>query len=295
MDRVLRDKKAIAFFVLPGLLLFVFVVLIPMVVSLYYSLLSWDGIGDKTFIGLDNYIRLFTNTQDGFLQAVVNSLILALFSVFIQLPIALMLALVLARGVKGEGFYRTVYFIPVMLSSVVIGLLWQRIYHPTLGLLNTLLETIGLEGLTRTWLGDMDSALICVFIPIVWQWIGYHMLLMYASAKSIPEELREAALIDGATYGQIARKIMIPLMKPILRVCVVFAVVGSMMAFDMIFVLTGGGPAHATEVPSTLMINTIFHKYMYGYGSSMAVFIVVECLIFTLLIQRLMKTDDVTY
>lgn len=295
MDRVLRDKKAILFFVLPALLIFVFIVLIPMIVSVYYSMLSWDGIGDKTFVGIDNYVRLFTNTQDKFIVAVGNSFLLAFFSVFIQLPIALALALVLARGVKGEGFYRTVYFIPVMLSSVVIGLLWQRIYHPTLGLLNTVLESVGLESLTRVWLGEQSTALLCVFVPIVWQWIGYHMLLMYASAKSIPEELREAALIDGATHGQIARKIMIPLMKPILRVCVVFAVVGSMMAFDLIFVLTNGGPAHATEVPSTLMISTIFHKYQYGYGSSMAVFIVVECLLFTILIQRVMRSKDVTY
>lgn len=295
MDRVLRDKKAIAFFVLPALLIFVFVVIIPMLVSLYYSGLKWDGIGESVFVGIDNYVRLFTNSQDGFVKAIFNSLILAGFSVFIQLPIALMFALILARGVKGEGIYRTVYFIPVMLSSVVIGLLWQRIYHPTLGLLNTVLSSVGLDGLTRTWLGDMDTALIAVFIPIVWQWIGYHMLLMYASAKSVPESLREAALIDGATPFQTAIKIMIPLMKPVLRVCVVFAVVGSMMAFDMVFVLTGGGPAHATEVPSTLMINTIFHKYLYGYGSGMAVFIVVECLIFTVLIQKLMRTEDITF
>lgn len=295
MDRVLRDKKAIAVFVLPALILFIGIVIIPMFVSMYYSTLSWDGIGEKTFIGLDNYIRLFTNTQDQFLKAVLNSVILAGLSVGIQLPIALILALTLARGVKGEGFFRTVYFIPVMLSSVVIGLLWQRVYHPTLGLLNNVLSNMGLEGLTRTWLGDLETALVAVFIPIVWQWIGYHMLLMYASAKSIPTELREAAIIDGASHYQIARKIMIPLMRPILRVCMVFAVVGSMKTFDMIFVLTGGGPAHATEVPSTLMLSTIFHKYNYGYGSSMAIFIVIECLVFTVLLQKLMKSNDVTY
>lgn len=295
MDRVLRDKKAIAVFVLPALILFIGIVIIPMFVSMYYSTLSWDGIGEKTFIGFDNYIRLFTNTQDQFLKAVINSVVLAALSVGVQLPIALILALTLARGVKGEGFFRTVYFIPVMLSSVVIGLLWQRVYHPTLGLLNTVLSNMGLESLTRTWLGDMETALVAVFIPIVWQWIGYHMLLMYASAKSIPTELREAAIIDGANHYQIARKIMIPLMRPILRVCVVFAVVGSMKTFDMIFVLTGGGPAHATEVPSTLMLSTIFHKYNYGYGSSMAIFIVIECLIFTVLLQRFMKSNDVTY
>jgi len=295
MDKVLRDKKAIILFILPALLIFIAVIVIPMFQSGYFSLLKWDGIGEKTFIGFDNYQQLVTNGRDGFMKSVANSLVLAFLSVFVQLPIALFFALVLARGVKFEAFYRTIYFMPVLLSSVVIGHLWKRIYHPNLGLINTFLTSIGLESWTRTWLGDMNTALICALIPIVWQWIGYHMLLMYAGAKSIPNELREAAIIDGASELQIATKITIPLMQPVLKVCVILAVIGSVKAFDLIFVLTGGGPAHASEVPSTLMINTIFQKYQYGYGSAMAIFIVIECLVFTLIIQKLMKSQEITY
>lgn len=295
MDKVLRDKKAIILFILPALLIFLAVIVIPMFQSGYFSLLKWDGIGEKTFIGFDNYQQLVTNGRDGFMKSVANSLVLAFLSVFVQLPIALFFALVLARGVKFEAFYRTIYFMPVLLSSVVIGHLWKRIYHPNLGLINTFLTSIGLESWTRTWLGDMNTALICALIPIVWQWIGYHMLLMYAGAKSIPNELREAAIIDGASELQIATKITIPLMQPVLKVCVILAVIGSVKAFDLIFVLTGGGPAHASEVPSTLMINTIFQKYQYGYGSAMAIFIVIECLVFTLIIQKLMKSQEITY
>lgn len=295
MDKVLRDKKAIILFILPAMLIFLAIIVIPMFQSGYFSLVKWDGIGEKTFIGLDNYKQLVTNSRDGFMKSVSNSLVLAFLSVFVQLPIALFFALVLARGVKFEAFYRTVYFIPVLLSSVVIGHLWKRIYHPNLGLINTFLTSIGLESWTRTWLGDMNTALICALIPIIWQWIGYHMLLMYAGAKSIPNELREAAIIDGASELQIATKITIPLMQPVLKVCVILAVIGSVKAFDLIFVLTGGGPAHASEVPSTLMINTIFQKYQYGYGSAMAIFIVIECLVFTLIIQKLMKSQEITY
>lgn len=295
MDKVLRDKKAILVFILPALIIFLAVIMIPMFTSGYFSLLDWDGFSQPKFVGIENFIELFTNNRDGFLKSVTNSMVLAFFSVFVQLPVALFFALVLAKGVKFESFYRNVYFVPVLLSSVVIGHLWKRIYHPTLGLINTTLVQLGLESWTHTWLGDINTALLAALVPIVWQWIGYHMLLMYAGAKAVPNELREAAIIDGANEFQIATRIMVPLMQPVIKVCVILAVIGSFKAFDLIYVLTGGGPAHASEVPSTLMINTIFQKYQYGYGSAMAIFIVVECLVFTLLIQKMMKSKDITY
>lgn len=296
MDKVLKDKKAILFFVLPALVLFLTIVVIPVFVSMYYSLLDWNGFGQKEFIGIQNYIELFVNNSDGFVKSIGNSFIIAFFSVFVQIPLAMILALLLARGIKGEGFFRTVYFIPVLLSSVVIGLLWRQIYHPSLGLLNTMLTNIGLEHLTKTWLGERATAMMAVIIPTIWQWIGYHMLLLYAGAKSVPEQLREAAVIDGANEFQINTRIIIPLMKPVIKICVIMAVIGSMKSFDLIFVLTGGGPVHATDVPSTLLIDTIFAKFRYGYGSSMAIFIVIECLIMTVIIQRLMKSKtEITY
>ncbi len=296
MDKLLRDKKAILFFLLPALILFLSIVVIPMFISVYYSLQDWNGFGAKEYIGAKNFVELFVNNTDGFVKSIKNSFIIAFFSVFLQIPLALILALVLAKGIKGEGFFRTVYFIPVLLSSVVIGQLWRQIYHPNLGLLNTFLTSIGLEDLTRVWLGDVNTAMIAVLIPTIWQWIGYHMLLLYAGAKTIPNEIREAALIDGASDFQINTHIVIPLMKPVIKICVVLAVIGSLRAFDLIFVLTGGGPVHATDVPSTLMIATIFNKFRYGYGSSMAIFIVIECLVMTVLIQKIMKDKDtITY
>lgn len=294
MDKVLGNKKAIMVFVLPALLLYIGIAVIPMFMSLSYSTLKWNGFGQSVFIGFKNYISLFSD--QGFLRSVLNTFILTGLTLLIQLPVALFFALVLAHGVKGEGFFRTVYFIPVVLSSVVIGHLWRRIYDFEFGLLNSVLHGLGLHELTRPWLGDMKTVMIAVCIPIIWQWIGYHMILMYAAAKAIPTEYKEAAKLEGANQFDVALRISIPLMAPVLRICVILAVIGSMKAFDMFYILTGGGPAHASEVPGTLMVNTIFRRSMYGYGSSMSVFIVVECLLLTLAIQRIFKIDkDLTY
>lgn len=289
LDRVLSNKKAICFFILPALLFFIFIIIIPIFMSASYSINEWDGIGDKIFIGFENYKELFLENSDGFWKAVKNSLIFAAGSVFIQLPIAMILALILASGVKHERFYVSVYFMPVLISTVVIGQLWMKIYNPEYGLLNSTLRLLNLDGLTRNWLGDMGIVMISVIIPVLWQYIGYHMLLMYASIKSIPTEIFEAAKIDGANAVQQATRITIPLMKPIIKVCVTFAVVGSLKNFDLVYVMTGGGPAGASQLPSTLMVETIFSRNMYGYGSSMAIFIIIECFVFAFIIRKSFK------
>lgn len=294
MDKVLSDKKAIFVFIFPAFLIFMVIVIAPIFLSSYYSLLKWDGFGKGLMVGLQNYRDLFINTSDGFLRSMVNSFILAGLSVFVQLPLALFFALILARGIKGENFLRTVYFIPVILSTVVIGQLWMKIYHPSFGLLNSFLTSIGLKSWTHPWLGSVDTALMSAFIPSIWQYIGYHLLLMYAAAKSVPDELYEAAKIDGASDTATALRITIPLIMPMIKVCVVFAVIGSLKSFDLVYILTGGGPVHASEVPSTLMFNTIFFKYMYGYGSAMAVVIILECLILTQVIQKAFKVEEIS-
>lgn len=289
MDSVLSNKKAICLFVIPTLLVFSVIVFLPIFMSAYYSTLDWDGIGEGTFIGIDNYIKLFS---DGvFLKSIVNSFLFAFASIFIQLSISLVLALILASGIKGEKLYRTINFIPVIISTIVIGQLWTKIYNADYGLLNALLKNIGLENLVYDWLGKENTALVCSFIPTLWQYVGYHMLIMYAGAKSISEEIYEAAEIDGSSKINTALKITLPLLKPILKVCVTFSLIGSLKVFDLIYVLTNGGPLHATEVPSTLMYSSIFNSYQYGYGSAMAVFIIIECLVFTIILDKVFKTE----
>mgnify|MGYP001944299867 FL=1 len=260
--------------------------------SSYYSLLDWDGITKGVFVGLNNYKELFTSKSAGFPKTIGNAMLLAALSTFIQLPISLFFAIVLGKGVKGEKFYVAVFFIPVLISTTVIGQLWLKIYNPDYGIVNAGLRFLGLDHLVHVWLGDQKTALFAVFIPILWQYVGYHMLLMYAGVKSISPELREAAKIDGATEWRIARHITIPLLKPILRICVIFAITGSLKAFDLIYVLTNGGPAHASEVPSTLMVSMIFNRNRYGLGSAIAIMIIFLCFFFAILIRKLFKTGE---
>ncbi len=292
MKKLYSNKLTILLFILPALVLFIGILIAPIFMSGYYSLFDWKGFGAKTFIGFENYTELFTSNSIGFLKALKNSLLLALFSVVIQLPVALGLALLLGRGRKGERGFLSIYFMPVLISTVIIGQLFLKIYNPSYGLLNKTLMALGLEKLTRIWLGDEKTALGAAFVPTLWQYVGYHMLLMFAGIKSVPTEYREAAMIDGATEGQVNRYIVLPYIKPILKISVIFAVTGSLKSFDLIYVLTNGGPLHATEVPSTLMISMLFLRNRYGMGSTIAFLLIILCFAFALIIGRIFKDKE---
>lgn len=295
MTKLYSKKLTIMLFILPALLLFVVILVAPIFASAYYSFFDWNGFGEKTFIGVDNYTELFSSKAIGFMKALGNSLLLALFSVFVQLPISLGLALLLGKGRKGERGFLSIYFIPVLISTVVIGQLWLKIYNPEYGILNVLLDKVGLIDNSVDhikWLGDKNIALAAVFVPILWQYVGYHMLLLYAGIKSVSPEYREAAMIDGATERQVNRFIVLPIIKPILRISVIFAVTGSLKSFDLIYVLTNGGPVHATEVPSTLMINMLFLRNRYGMGSTIAFLLILLCFFFAMLIGLFFKERE---
>lgn len=290
MKKILSNKKAIAAFVVPTIIIMLVIVVVPIFISVYYSMLDWDGLGKGTFVGMQNYKDLLADER--FFSSIKNSLLYVLLSLFVQLPISLILALVVANVKRGEKFYRTTYFIPVIISGVVIGQLWQKIYNGDYGLLNALLGMFNLEHLQQDWLGQESTALICAFIPNLWQYVGYHMLIMYAGIKSISPEINEAARIDGATRVQTALKVTIPLLKPVLEVCVTFSLIGALKIFDLIYVLTGGGPFFSTEVPTIYMYKTIFDSFHYGYGSAISIFIILECFVFTGLLKIFFKEKE---
>ena len=291
MKKSLQYKINIFLFLLPALFLFVTVLIAPIIMSFAYSLTKWNGFTTPEFIGFKNYVELFTSKSINISKALKNAFLLALLSCCIQLPFALWLALRLSRPIKGRSAFLSIFFLPVLISTVVIGQLWLKIYNPDYGLLNVFLRSIGLEKWTQIWLGDKKYALGAAFVPILWQYVGYHMLLMYAGIKGVPVELTEAAMLDGATDAQINRYIIIPYIRPILRVSVIFAITGSLKSFDLIYVLTNGGPSHATEVPSTLMISMLFLRNRYGMGSAIAVMLIVLCFVFALLINVLFKEE----
>ena len=287
---------AIFLFLLPALLLFVGLLIAPIIMSIYYSLFNWNGLRaldpSNDFVGLKNYATLF-NQRIQFGSALKNAFILAGLSVFLQLPFSLALALALGKKIKGERAFLSIYFLPVLISTVVIGQLWLKIYNPEYGILNTFLRALGYDGENIRWLGDQSIALGSVFVPTLWQYVGYHMLLLYAGVKGVSPELREAAKLDGCTDWQVNWNVVIPTIKPIIKVSVIFAVTGSLKSFDLIYVLTNGGPMKATEVPSIIMINQLFKANQYGIGSAIAVLLIILCFFFAILIGFIFKERDI--
>lgn len=237
LDKVMSNKKIIALYVLPALLVIMAVVYIPIILTAYYGLNEWNGIGAMTFIGLDNYQALLSDGK--FWDSAWHSLLLAVFSAA-SLMIYLAVAMVLASKIKGANLFRKIYLIPMLLSSVAIAQLWLRIYHPTNGIVNSFLESIGITN-PPAWLAEPSLVLFALFIPILWQYAGFYILIYYAALKNIPASLVEAAKIDGATSFQIAFRIKLPLIMEVIKVTIVLAVVGSLKYFDLIFVMTDGG------------------------------------------------------
>lgn len=292
MRDVMSNKWVITLYTLPALLLILVLIYIPIVLTGYYGLMDWNGIGDMTFIGLDNYIKLM---QDGkFWSSAGHSFLLALFST-LSLLIYIAISLVLASKIKGSDFLRKIYLIPMLLSSVAIAQLWLKIFDPSNGMANRLLEFFGVEN-TPVWLADPKIALYAIFIPIVWQYAGFYILIYYAALKNIPEEIVEAAKIDGASPLQIAFKIKIPLISGVFKVTIMLAIVGSLKYFDLIYVMTGGGPNGASEVMASYMYKEAFKLNNFGYASAIGFGLLVICLGMTWLTSKLTKSnDDVQY
>ncbi|MCM3478731.1 sugar ABC transporter permease [Caldifermentibacillus hisashii] len=288
MKNVMSNKTVIALYVLPALFLVLFLIYIPMILTGYYGLMKWDGVGEMKFIGLDNYIKLVQDKL--FWESTWHSILLGLFSV-LSLIGYLIVSLVLASKIKGANIFRKIYIIPMLLSSVAIAQLWIKIFDPMNGLINSFLTSIGVENVPL-WLADPEIALYAIFIPIVWQYAGFYIIIIYAALVNVPEELIEAARIDGANAFQIAYKIKVPLISGVLKVLVILAIVGSLKYFDLIYVMTGGGPGHATEVMASYMYKEAFGKYNFGYGSAIGFGLLVISMIATWTIQKLMKTKE---
>jgi len=292
MKNVMSNKLAIALYVLPSLLLILILIYIPIVLTGYYGLMDWDGIGKMKFIGLENYIQLIKDKL--FWSSTYHSVLLAVFST-VSLIAYLFISVILASKIKGANLLRKIYLIPMLLSSVAIAQLWLKIFDPTNGMLNKLLEMFGVEN-TPTWLADPNLVLFAIFIPIVWQYAGFYIIIYYAALKGVPEEIIEAAKIDGATPAQIAYKIKLPLISGVIKVTIVLAIVGSLKYFDLIYVMTGGGPNGSSEVIASLMYREAFKSYNFGYGSAIGFALLVICLVMTWVITKLTASkEDVQY
>jgi len=261
-------------YLLPSVILFAFMVLVPVVLAVRYSFFKWSGGPKMQFIGLDNYRNLLVDSN--FWHAFLNNLLIVAFSVVGQIGIAFVISIFLmSKLAKWKGFHRTVIFIPVVLSSVVIGFLWGMIYNQDAGMLNWLLRTVGLESWIKPWLDDPGIVMYSVTVPIVWQYIGFYLIIFLAAMQSINSEVYEMAELDGATGFKKMLHITLPLLAPTIKIAVMLCIAGNMKAFDSIFVMTGGGPGSSSTVMAQYAYDKSFKAYKLGYGSAISVGIMI--------------------
>lgn len=276
-----ENTLVIILFLAPTLILMSVFVIWPILSSFDLSLYRWNGINPvRDYIGLDNWTRL---VQDRiFWRAFGNNLTVVALSIAIQMPIGMLLAIVLERGGRQFLFriFKTIWFFPLLMSSVAIGILFKYIYDPSFGLINTFFRSVGLDNFARSWLGDPSVALFAVIAVICWQYIPFYMILFLAALNGIPEDLREAALIDGANERDYYFRIAIPLVRGTVRTAIVLSLIGSLKYFDLIWVMTEGGPNNASELMATYMYKRAFPSFDMGYGSTIAaaLFIIVMVL-----------------
>ena len=290
MKKLYGNKLVILSLVLPGLLLFVFAILAPICLSVYYGFTDYSGMGTADFIGLGNYKELFHDKA--FAISLRNSLLLAIGFICIQHPLAMIVAAVLDKlGGKGENFFRCVYFIPNVISVAVIAYLWKFIYNPDFGLLNNIIKAFGGKG-DINWFGT-DTAIWSVLIVLIWHGFGWGMLIYYTGIKNIDPTLYEAAAIDGASQTQTFLRITLPLMKPVIQVNVTMAVISALKQMETVYLLTNGGPGNSTQFAANYLYQQAFKAFKYGYGNAIGVVFIIICLIVTVLLNKVFEDKDV--
>lgn len=272
------------------MVVYVAFVLVPVGLAAYYSLFKWNGIEPlDEFIGFDNYTRAFQDPV--FMGALKHNVFFVVASIAVQLPIALAVALMLNRRIRGRAALRAMIFVPYVLSEAIAGVTWLLLLQPD-GLVDEVLRSVGLGAWVQLWLADQSVVLWTLLFVISWKYIGFAIILFLAGLSGIPEELHEAAAIDGASWWKIQRHITLPLIGPTIRIWVFLSMIGSLQLFDMVWIMTGGGPANASNTMATYLIDRGFRRSQFGYGSAVAVILFVISFVAAILYQRFVLRRD---
>ena len=276
-----------ALFVVPGLLIYTVFMIFPFLATIYLSFTNWDGVSpNRDFVGLSNYARMFGDATA--IKSFVNNVVWVAIGTIAPVVLGLFEALLVWTGSqRGSLFFRTLFFLPFVLPLVVVGIVWQWIYHPLFGVLNSVLDGVGLDGLSRGWLADPHTALYAVLIAAIWGATGFCFLILHASLQNVDMSTVEAAMIDGANWFQRARNVIIPQIAPQLTMVTAVTLIGGFAVFDIVFVMTGGGPGNASEVLATYTYKTAFQQNEAGYGSALAMLITLLSLVSAIVFVRL--------
>jgi raffinose/stachyose/melibiose transport system permease protein len=278
-------------FLSPALLLYALLALVPIFQGAYYSGFDWNGLEPlDEFVGLQNYRDALADPV--FLGSVRHVFVILGLSLALQLPFALGLAILLNQRMRGRALLRLLFFLPFVLSDVITAIVWRLLLQPA-GLVDKTVEAVGLVGQVQQWLADPDVVLYTVFVVVSWKYFGFHMILYIAGLQQIPVELEEAAAIDGASRVQMYRYVILPLLGPTIRISVFLSVIGSLQLFDLVWVMTGGGPVGASHTTVTYMLDHGFERSQLGYGSAVAVIAFLLSFVIALGYQRFVLRRDV--
>ncbi|PYI53898.1 carbohydrate ABC transporter permease [Paenibacillus flagellatus] len=294
MNKVLRNPLAYALFVVPALALYVTFYVAPMFSSLRYSVTSWNGINEATFNGLDNFVKAFHDEK--FLIALKNNIYFVLFSVFVQIPFIVFISILVSGVRRFIDFYKTTVFLPSVLSTAIVGIIWKFIYHPDAGLINQILRAVGLESWTRGWLGEEKFAYLAILVTNAWQWTGFYIVLVLAAIFAIPKEMQEAGEIDGAVGWRKARYLTVPLIRPVILVITLLSITGAMKAMDIVLIMTSGGPFGSSEVMGTYMYKQAYSMSQFGYANAISIIIFLFTCLLTLIFYLVTRRmEEVEY
>jgi len=286
-----RKYRAGCLFLLPAIVLYAVFMIYPFFQSIYLSLTNWDGAQPvKTFVGLANYEQLVHDPLVW--SSLWHNLIWVIFGTAIPIAIGLLLAVLLHRGPRGFTLFRTVYFLPQILSPVIIGIIWGWIYNPVFGILNSALTSIGLGSLTNGWLGDPGLALYAVLAAAIWAEVGFVFVIFLAGLQNISGELLDAALIDGANAWQQFWNVTLPGLRNVLTTVTVLLLIGGFSVFDLIFVMTGGGPNNSTDVIATYTYEQAFTQNQVGYAATLSLVLTAISLIVSVIFIRVRERGE---
>ncbi len=263
-----KTDKAVWLFLLPAGIIYLSVIVVPVFYSFFISLFKWNGIGEKVFVGLENYMKLIKGDKV-FYTAVRNNLIWIVLTIFVTMTVSLGFALILNKSFKGRTFFRGFFYFPCVIAPIAVAIIWRWIYNPTFGFINDFFEAIGSE-FSQTWISDAKVSLYAVFAASLWQAIGQPMLLFLAGLQGISADILEAATIDGANGAQKFFFVTVPLLKETFVIVIATLIIAAMKVFDVVQGLTGGGPGDATQMLSTYMYSQVFQYNNVGYGTAIA-------------------------
>lgn len=286
MTKLYSNKRVIFTLVLPGVLVFLFAILAPICLSVYYGFTDYSGMGKATWIRFENYKELFQDSAFG--RSLLNSLLLAIGFICIQHPLAILTAAVLDKlQGKAEGIFRCIYFIPNVISVAVIAYLWKFIYNPDFGLLNNLLKMFGATEPVNFL--SQQNAIWSVLVVLIWHGFGWGMLIYYTGIKNIDPVLYEAASIDGANWWTTFFRITLPLMKPVIQINVTMAVISALKQMETVYLLTNGGPSNSTQFAANYLYQQAFKAFKYGYGNAIGVVFIIICIAATVILNTIFK------